>query len=238
MVRLPFSSPPTTLHETRRPAERLLGAMESKGSRDPRFGDLYRGFMQEYEDLQHMRKVNTPTTASSLKCYLRHYRVLKESSTTTKLRVVFNGSQRTRPGTSLNLYLMTGANLLPALTDVLLRWCWHWYVFVTDIENMYRQILVHPEDCRFQTILWRHNKADEIHKYKLLTVIYGMACALFLAIRTLRQLCADERAQFPQGATALRRDCYVDDVVTGADNLKDAVNLQNCAIFARRADFH
>ncbi|XP_029166209.1 uncharacterized protein LOC114937015 [Nylanderia fulva] len=226
MVRLPLASPPTTLQDTRRPAEHLLKVMESKGSRDPRFGDLYRGFMQEYEDLQHMKRVNIATTAEKIRCYLPHHGVLKESSTTTKLRVVFNGSQRTRTGTSLNSHLLTGANLLPALTDVLLRWRWHRYVFVTDIEKMYRQILVHPEDCSLQTILWCHNKTNEIQEHELLTVTYGMACAPFLAIRTLRQLCADEGAQFPQGATALRRDCYVDDVVTGADNLDDAINLQ------------
>ncbi|XP_029167413.1 uncharacterized protein LOC114937904 [Nylanderia fulva] len=226
MVRLPLASPPTTLQDTRRPAEHLLKAMESKGSRDPRFGDLYRSFMQEYEDLQHMKRVNIATTAEKIRCYLPHHGVLKEASTTTKLRVVFNGSQRTRTGNSLNSHLLTGANLLPALTDVLLRWRWHRYVFVTDIEKMYRQILVHPEDCSLQTILWRQHKTSEIQEYELLTVTYGMACAPFLAIRTLRQLCADEGAQFPQGATALRRDCYVDDVVTGADDLGDAVNLQ------------
>ncbi|XP_029159528.1 uncharacterized protein LOC114931578 [Nylanderia fulva] len=226
MVRLPISSPPTNLHETRRPAERLLRAMEVKGSRDPRFGDLYRNFMQEFEDLQHIKRVNIATTADDRRCYLPHHGVLKESSTTTKLRVVFNGSQRTRAGTSLNSHLLTGANLLPALNDVLLRWRWHRYVFVTDVEKMYRQILVHPEDCRLQTILWRHNKTDEIQEYELRTVTYGMACAPFLAIRTLRQLCADEGTQFPLGAAALRRDCYVDDVVTGADDLDDAINLQ------------
>ncbi|XP_029177170.1 uncharacterized protein LOC114945219 [Nylanderia fulva] len=226
MVRLPLASPPTTLQDTRRPAEHLLKAMESKGSRDFRFGDLYRSFMQEYEDLQHMKRVNIATTAEDIRCYLPHHGVLNESSTTTKLRVVFNGSQRTRTGTSLNSHLLTGANLLPALTDVLLRWRWHRYVFVTDIEKMYSQILVHPEDCSLQTVLWRHNRTNEIQEYELLTVTYGMACAPFLAIRTLRQLCADEGAQFPQRATALRRDCYVDDVVTGADDLGDAVNLQ------------
>ncbi|XP_029158981.1 uncharacterized protein LOC114931178 [Nylanderia fulva] len=135
IVRLPLSSPPTNLHETRRPAERLLRTMETKGSRDPRFGDLYRSFMQEFEDLQHMKRVNIATTANDLKCYLPHHGVLKESSTTTKLRVVFNGSQRTQAGTSLNSHLLTGANLLPALNDVLLRWRWHRYVFVTDVEK-------------------------------------------------------------------------------------------------------
>ncbi|XP_029157332.1 uncharacterized protein LOC114929817 [Nylanderia fulva] len=190
MVRLPFTSPPpTSLSETRRPAERLLDAMERKGARDRRFGDLYLDFMEEYGNLQHMEK-------------------------------------RTRSGESLNAHLLTGANLLPALADVLLRWRWHRFVLVTDIEKMYRQILVHPEDCRLQTILWRHNSADDVHEYELRTVTYGLACAPFLAIRTLHQLAADEEARYPRGVKALRHDCYVDDVVTGADSLEDAIDLQ------------
>ncbi|XP_029173720.1 uncharacterized protein LOC114942515 [Nylanderia fulva] len=226
MVRLPFASPPTSLSETRRPAERLLEAMERKGARDARFGDLFRDFMDEHEDLQHKEKVSTSTTTSSPRCYLPHHGVLKKSSTTTKLRVVFNGSQRTRSGESLNSHLLTGANLLPALADVLFRWRWHRYVFVTDIEKMYRQILVHPEDCRLQTILWRHNSLDNIHEYELKTVTYGLACAPFLAIRTLQQFAADEETRYPRGVRALRHDCYVDDVVTGADSLADAIELQ------------
>ncbi|XP_029163786.1 uncharacterized protein LOC114935214 [Nylanderia fulva] len=121
---------------------------------------------------------------------------------------------------------MTGANHLPALPDVLLRWRQHQYVFVADIEKMYRQILVHPDDCKFQTILWRHSTDDEVREYQLRTVTYGLACAPFLAIRTLRQLATDEEEQFPRGAVALRRDCYVDDVVTGSNTLNDAIALQ------------
>ncbi|XP_029156084.1 uncharacterized protein LOC114928878 [Nylanderia fulva] len=224
VVKLPFSSPITALRETRKPAERLFTTMERRCVQDRRFGNLFRNFMKEYEDLKHMTLVTCSTT-SNQSTYLPHHGVLKESSATTKLRVVFNGSQRTRTGDSLNAHLMTGANLLPALPNVLLRWRQHQYVFVADIEKMYRQILVHPDDCKFQTILWRHSTDDEVREYQLRTVTYGLACAPFLAIRTLRQLATDEEEQFPRGAVDLRRDCYVDDVVTGSNTLNDAIAL-------------
>lgn len=79
-------------------------------------------------------------------CYLPHHGVLKDSSSTTRLRVVFNGSWNVSSGTSLNQNLLVGRNLLPALNDVLLRWCWHKYVLAADIEKMYRQIYVHEDD--------------------------------------------------------------------------------------------
>jgi len=227
VMRLPFSGSPPSLSETRKPAERLLSAMERRCTQDAQFGRLYRAFMQKYEDLQHMEAVHTSTTENhAALCYLPHHGVLRDNSTTTKLRVVFNGSQRNKSGTSLNAHLLIGANLLPALADVLQRWRWHRYVLVADIEKMYRQILVHPEDRNLQRILWRHNAAEDVREFRLKTVTYGLACAPFLAIRTLRQLADDEGSRFPLGAVALRRDTYVDDVVTGANILLEAISLQ------------
>lgn len=160
------------------------------------------------------------------KCFLPHHDVMRESSTTTKLRIVFNGSQKTRAGESLNSSLLVGANLLPTLTDILLRWRIHRFVFITDIEKMYRQILVHTNDRDFQRILWRHNKNEEIKEYRLNTVTYGLACAPFLAIRTLHQLTIDEEAKYPRGAAALRFDCYVDDIVSESHTVPNAVQTQ------------
>ncbi|XP_077278809.1 uncharacterized protein LOC143906540 [Temnothorax americanus] len=227
VVRLPFSKTPTTLSKTCRPAERLLTAMERKFHRDARFGELYREFMREYEDLKHMELATvSPFNENEYGCFLPHHGVLRESSSSTKLRVVFNGSQETVSGESLNHHLLTGANLLPALADVLTRWRWHRYAFVTDIEKMYRQILIHPDDRTYQCILWRCALLALVCVYRLRTVTYGLACAPFLAIRTLQQLARDEQSRYPQGAIALRENTYVDDVVSGANTLSAAIAKQ------------
>ncbi|XP_071578610.1 uncharacterized protein [Temnothorax nylanderi] len=228
VVRLPFSSPPKNLAATRKPAERLLTAMERKCGQDPRFGELYHAFMREYEDLGHMEVVARADEDDHSRdvCYLPHHGVLKEASTTTKLRVVFNGSQRTSTGASLNSHLFIGANLLPALADVLLRWRRHRYVMITDIEKMYRQITVHPEDRDHQRILWRRAIDLLVRVLRLTTVTYGLACSPWIAIRTLVQLANDEKARYPRGAIALLEDRYIDDVVTGENTVKDAIAVQ------------
>lgn len=59
--------------------------------------------------------------ASSGKEYIAVCYLPWDSSFTMKLRVVFNGSQRTKTGTSLNAKLLISANLLPNLADVFLR---------------------------------------------------------------------------------------------------------------------
>ena len=57
--------------------------------------------------------------------YLPSHGVMKANSTTTKLRVVFDGSAKTSTKVSLNDMLLPTFNLYPLLTDVLLEFRTH-----------------------------------------------------------------------------------------------------------------
>ncbi|XP_011687025.1 PREDICTED: uncharacterized protein LOC105449468 [Wasmannia auropunctata] len=226
VVRLPIVNPLPDLSATRHSAVRVLTSMERRFARDERLRQLYRDFMVQYDEMDHMTMVEPSGDSPTRVSYLPHHGVLRETSSTTKLRVVFNGSTALPTGESLNRCLLVGPNLLPPLADILLRWRNHRYVFATDVEKMYRQILVHPEDRDLQRIVWRCDPRDHLREYRLNTVTYGLACAPFLAMRALRQLADDEEETYPRGADVLRRDVYMDDVLTGADTLDRARDLQ------------
>ncbi|XP_029159092.1 uncharacterized protein LOC114931277 [Nylanderia fulva] len=199
---------------------------------------MYAEFMRQYLDLRHMMPAPSSTESHPGVCYLPHHGVLRPDNTSTKLRVVFNGSSSLPNRDSLNKYLAKGPNLLPSLTDILLRWRRHRYVFMTDIEKMYRQILVHPDDQSLQRILWRKNANNEIKEYWLDTVTYGLSCAPYLAIRTLRQLAEDEGHRYPKGAIILLSDVYMDDILTGAETMKEAeVMLQQLINICKAGGF-
>lgn len=153
--------------------------------------------------------------------YLPHHGVVREHSLTTKLRVVFNGSSVSSTGLSLNDLLHTGAKLQRDLFDVLIWFRQFRYVFSTDVEKMYRQIKVHSADWKFQRILW-FDQSQNIITYQLTTVTYRLACAPFLALRTLDQLVTDEGSNFPQAVPILRHGRYVDDLFGGGDSIQDA----------------
>ncbi|XP_070167587.1 uncharacterized protein [Polyergus mexicanus] len=224
-VRLPVVSPLPDLSETRGAAVRSLLRSEKRFLKEKQFEGMYKEFMATYEDLKHMSPADAGSRQVKI-CYFPHHGVLKESSSSTRLRVVFNGSWTTSSGTSLNQNLLVGKNLLPALTDILLRWRWHRYVLATDVEKMYRQIIVHEADRDLQRILWRKDAHQEISEFRLNTVTYGLACAPFLAIRTLQQLSRNEAHRYPKGSAVLQRDVYVDDVLTGADTEEEALQIQ------------
>jgi hypothetical protein len=143
--------------------------------------------------------------------------VLRESSVTTRLRVVFNGSCRSSTGVSLNDCLHIGPKLQQDISDILLRWRLYEHVFCADITKMYRQIKLHPEDRRFQKILW--SESGPPSEFELNTITYGLSCAPYLALRVLRQLAHDEESKYPLAAKIVLNDMYMDDVLSGADTL-------------------
>ncbi|XP_043263590.1 uncharacterized protein LOC122403871 [Colletes gigas] len=161
--------------------------------------------------------------------YLPHHAVIKPTSTTTKIRIVFDGSARSSTGLSLNDTLLTEPTIQDDIFALLVRFRLHTYVLTGDIEKMYRQFLIRPEDRRYQRILWRDND-DKIKTYELNTVTFGLSPAPFLAIRSIQQLADDERVEAPVAATVLQRDLYVDDLLTGADTYTEAINLREQTI--------
>jgi len=133
VLRLAFKRKPHTFGESRAIAERTLNGMLRRFQRDPVLKSRYEEFLEEYEDLWHI-EVYEGTDASD-SYYLPHHGVLKKSSTTTKLRVVFNGSQETALGLSLNDSLHLGPKIQQELVDVILRWRIPGYVFTSDVEK-------------------------------------------------------------------------------------------------------
>ncbi|XP_039312415.1 uncharacterized protein LOC105199508 [Solenopsis invicta] len=119
VVRLPVVNPLPDLAATRRAALRALTGTEKRFTRDDRLRELYLDFMRTYEELEHM--VRSDAATGTRVSYLPHHGVLREASSTTKLRVVFNGSTTVSSGESLNRSLLVGPNLLPPLVDILLR---------------------------------------------------------------------------------------------------------------------
>ncbi|XP_076660298.1 uncharacterized protein LOC143363618 [Halictus rubicundus] len=164
--------------------------------------------------------------ANSEGFYLPHHAVIKPSSSTTKVRVVFDGSAKSSSGVSLNDALLTGPTIQDDIFGLLLRFRMHPFVLTGDIEKMYRQFLVREEDRPYQRILWR-NAQNEISTFQLNTVTFGLSSAPYLATRCLQQLADDESQNYKAASEVIKRDIYVDDLLTGAATYRDAIKLRD-----------
>ncbi|GFW58402.1 DUF1758 domain-containing protein [Trichonephila clavipes] len=157
ILKLPFRDD-SCIGDSKEGALKRFYSLERKLHSNNQLKEQYTEFMEEYQNLGHMNPL--ASDVKSPHYFLPHHGVINDNISTTKLRVVFDGSFKSTNGNSLN-----------------------------DI---------------------------------LLTVTYGTSCAPFLAIRTLKQLCEDEKHRFPQAAKLAKDHFYVDDLLAGADSLDSA----------------
>ncbi|XP_046810015.1 uncharacterized protein LOC124420599 [Lucilia cuprina] len=232
MVRLPFKKEfpeKIFLGSSRFVALAQYSRMEKTLSKDPQLQCQYNAVLNEYLALNHMEETSSYEVISQGKYglyYLPHHAVVRPEHKTTKVRVVFNASRKTKSQYSLNDVLYTGPTLQNDLITIILNWRKYKYVFSGDIQKMYRQILVHPDDRPFQRILFQNKPESPVKDYQLKTVTFGVNCAPYLAIRTLLQLASDSEPKFPKAASVLRTEAYVDDILSGGYSVEETISAQ------------
>ena len=224
-VRLPFHTPPAQLGNSKQNALRRLINNERHLNSNVHKYEQYRKFIKEYIDLNHMEPVPKSAYNKPNSYYLPHHAVVRESSSTTKLRVVFDASCKTSSGLSLNDLLLVGPRVQPELFPILIQFRLFQVAICADVEKMFRQIRIHEEDADWQRILWRDSPDETVKEYRLNTVTYGTACAPYLSTRILRQLAEDEKEKFPSASRATLRHFYVDDLLSGASTKEEAMQL-------------
>ena len=226
IVRLPFKNLDTKnlkFNGSFQHAKRVFDKMEAHFKSNPGFAQAYHKFMRDYESLGHMEP-SSAILSFMLYYFLPHHGILGQNR---KFRSVFNGSAKDYDKISINDLLHCGGNLLPDLAELIINWMKYQFVFVSDIEHMFRQILVHPDDRKFQQILWRYSDSENLQSWSLKTVTYGMISSPYLANRVIRQLALDEGHRFPLAVNILKNETYMDDTLSGGHSLAEALQKQS-----------
>ena len=156
--------------------------------------------------------------------YLPMFGVVKESSTSTKLRVVYDASAKSSTRLSLNDTLLPRPNLYPLLTAVILRFHAPRFAMSADISKMFREVSLHPDERDFHQYITR-DEQGQLKDQRMTRLTFGVACLPFLATQVLRQIAEDHREEFPEAAEAVSTCFYVDDCLTGANSEEETVQL-------------
>ena len=159
--------------------------------------------------------------------YMPMHCVLKESSSSTKLRIVFDGSAVTTTGLSLNQALFVGPTIQATLSTILLRFRQYPVALNADISKMYREVQLTAKDRDLHRFIWRENSASPIKDYRMCRVTFGVSASPFLAIRTLHQAADDHGEEYPEAALHIKESFYVDDFLGGADSPEEAIDLHH-----------
>lgn len=225
VVNYPFK-PEFELGDSKAQAERRLINLESKLERQPDMKKEYHAFLTEYEEMGHMTCLGELGKVDS-EYIIPHFCVLRPSSTSTKLRVVFDASSRTTNGNSLNSVVYSGPKLQADINEILINFRIHEICLSSDIRKMFRMIMIEESQRKFQHILWRFSRDQPVKVYELNTVTYGVASSPYLAIRVLKQLADDEADKYPLGSKVLKKGFFVDDLLWSVATQEEAMQLQD-----------
>ncbi|XP_044592032.1 uncharacterized protein LOC123270158 [Cotesia glomerata] len=197
VVKLPFRVDDVDFGNSKQLAYKRFLSLQRRLNSDSSLKSEYTKVMNEYIDLGHM--VHVPDD-SGPGYYMPHHPIIKTSSTTTKVRVVFDASAKADKGISLNEVLLTGPTIQDNLFTILLRFRTFVYAMTSDIAQI---------------------------TFELKRVTFGVSAAPFLAIRTVNQLAHDESHDFPVASKILKRDLYVDNLLTGSNSLTEILKLRD-----------
>ena len=225
MVPLPKRPTSSKLGESRTQAVRRFISFERMMHAKGHFEEV-EGVIDEYFVSKHAEPVPRADLEKppSEVFYLPMHIVRKESSTTTKIRAVFDASAKTSTGTSLN-DLLVGPTMHPPLVDVLIRFRSHRIALIADVSRMYRAVLLSDADKDLHRFVWRNNPKAPLLDFRMTRVTFGVSSSSFVANMCVKQNALDYGMEYPNAAKAVNESFYVDDCLTGSDTLEGAVEL-------------
>ena len=238
VVRLPKVDDPPSLGESRTQAINRARANEKslirRGGLQP-----FQEVMREYLTLRHAEEVNMSKQQHSPVYYMPIHSVTKISSSTTKVRAVFDASAKTSNHISLNDILAVGPTLHPTIDQILLRFRQYAIALSSDITKMYREVLLHPEDQPLHRYNWREDQHSPWKEYQMKRVTFGVAASPYLAVKVLQQTGEDHGKQHPKAQWHINHSFYVDDLLGGADTTEEATALyKHLSLILEKAGFH
>ncbi len=231
IVRLPRIPQPPPLGTSRNLAVRRANQNEKSLKKKDKLSE-FQAALEEYPRLDHAEEV--PDSDRELPhYYMPVHGVFKASSTTTKVRPVFDASAPTSNGSSLNDTLMQGPNLYPQLTDILLSFRKHTISFSADISKMFREVKLHHEERDAHRFLLR-NQQGQLRDMRMKRLTFGVRPSPYLATQVIRHLAEQHSSSHPEASRAILQSFYVDDYLDGRDTVEEAklIRQQLCDLLS------
>ena len=161
--------------------------------------------------------------------YLPHHGVIRKNRETTKLRIVYDGSAKS-PGQqlSLNDCLPTGPNYIPQLADVLVRFRWNRIAITADIEKAFLMISIQENQRNMLRFLWLKDPyvvSSEVIQLRFCRLVFGLRPSPSILGATLTHHLDAHRDSHAELVELTKKSLYVDDLLTGADNVQEGFEL-------------
>ena len=226
-VGMPFNDRIERLKSNKNLAYARMFQLVRKFVQDPEFAIQYALVINEYIE-KYAEEVSEDTKTSGPVCYLPHRAVIRNDSSTTKVRIVFDGSAKCgRDEVCLNDCLMQGPNLVQHIAACLINFRTKKYAFSSDLEKAFLQIMIkeqHRDVLRFLFPSDPLNPLSPLKVYRFKVVIFGANCSPFLLAAVItKHLHSHIKTQYMRNT--LQRGIYVDNLFQTRNSPKQMIEL-------------
>lgn len=228
VVAIPIKPNINSIGSSRQIALKRFFMLEKRLQRDKEFRDQYIKFMREFKSMEHITPIRQNDDINGKMIYHIPHHGIKSDD---KFRVVLDASCKTDKNMSLNDVQLVGERLQRDLKEIIMSFRLHAVALCAEISKMYRQVKIVPEQWDLQRIFWRESPTQPIGEYQINRVIYGMASAAHCAIRAMTEGAKAFESDYPDAVRVINNDFYVDDAITGADSVQNAIKLARDLIF-------
>ena len=228
-VRLPVKPDIVNLASNKTGAITRCKVIQRRLNQSPNLGVKYREAMKDYLDNGFAEKV-IECKEPKYCFYSPHHAVLKESSSTTKCRPVFDASAHEENSEALNHYLFKGPPLQPQLNSILIRFRLNPIAFTADVKKMFLMLKIHPEDRDFLRFIWEDPVKGNLTVYRHTVLPFGLRCSPYLAIATVQYHASQYLGNYPHVTKEIIENTYMDDLLSGAASPDEAVERYETSI--------
>ena len=195
----------------------------------PELMQEYSRIIQEQINLGIVEAVDSATPSDKMIHYLPHHGVVRMSSDTTKLRIVYDGSARSvGDNYSLNDCLQKGPNYIPKLFEVLIRFRCHQIAVTADIEKAFLMVGIKESDRDLLRFLWLKTPStlqSEIVHLRFARLVFGLRPSPAILGAVISHHLNKYKETLPELVSKMQESLYVDDLVSGTSTVAEAVNF-------------
>ena len=198
------------------PSQRRLCNVEWKLKRNEGLKLEYEKIVAEQLEQGIVEKAPEQPTGERV-FYMPHKPVVRETASTTKVRMVFDASAKPHSlANSVNECMHTGPPLQPLLWNVMIRARMSTHLLLADLQKAFLQISIKEEDRDTFRFLFKINDKEE--HFRFTRVPFGAEASPFMLGATLQHQFNKQPSEFEDTVQALRENTYVDNLMkTGGD---------------------
>lgn len=237
-IALPWKDDPPFLENNKIVAEHRLRLLKKRLLKDQELLAKYRECIEDLLKKGYAKKAPANETEGKT-WYLPHHAVFHPVKP-GKVRVVFDCSAKYR-GSSLNDKLLQGPDLTNSLVGVLTRFRQEKVALMSDVEAMFHQVHVKPDDCNALRFLWWPGGNLSLEPVELMMTVHlfggvsSPSCANF----ALRKTADDNEEDYgPEIVNTVKRNFYVDDCLKSVQSEQIAIShVKNLTSLLKKGGF-